>query len=122
MPPPSPDRRRLLVSSAIALLGGPTVFISACDSGSTAPTPPTPPPDRLGSISLNHGHLAIITAAQVLAGGALQLEIQGESTTHGHALDLTADEVTRIRRNEAVTVLSAAGWEDKHAHWVTFNA
>jgi hypothetical protein len=62
----------------------------------------------------------VITAAQLMAGGALQLEIQGESI-HGHTLDLTADEVARIRRNEAVTVLSAPGWEDKHAHWVTFN-
>ena len=55
-----------------------------------------------------------------MAGGALQLEIMGESI-HGHTLDLTADEVARIGRNQAVTALSAAGWEDKHAHWVTFN-
>jgi hypothetical protein len=116
----SPDRRRLLVASAFALLGGPSVFISACDSGSMAPTPSTPPPNREGSISLNHGHRAVITAAQIMAGGALQLEIMGESI-HGHTLDLTADEVARIGRNQAVTVFSAAGWEDKHAHWVTFN-
>jgi hypothetical protein len=68
---------------------------------------------------VNHGHRAVVTAAQVAAGGAVRIEIQGESM-HGHALDLSADDLARIRRGEVVTVLSAPGWEDKHDHRVTF--
>jgi hypothetical protein len=96
------------------------VLVSACD-GSGQPAGPEPPADLVGTISLNHGHNAVITAAQLAAGGALKLEIQGASI-HGHALELSADEVTRIRRGEVVSLLSAAGWEDKHDHRVTFNA
>jgi hypothetical protein len=110
------DRRRFL---AEVTLVGTSVVLSAC--GSDAPTVPAAPEGRVGTISLNHGHRAVITAAALQAGGALTLEIQGESI-HGHALELTGDEVARIRRNEAVTVPSAPGWEDKHIHFVTFNA
>ena len=75
----------------------------------------------MGTISLNHGHEAIVTAARLTAGVGFTLEIQG-SSGHGHALELSADEVARIRRGEVVSVLSAPGWEDKHDHRVTFNA
>ncbi len=74
----------------------------------------------MGTISLNHGHEAVVTAVQLAAGGGLRLEIQGASA-HGHALDLTADDVVRIRRGETVSLLSAPGWEDKHDHRVVFN-
>lgn len=96
------------------------MLVSGCDGGKQ-PVGPEPPADRVGTISLNHGHTAVITVAQLVAGGALKLEIQG-SSIHGHALELSADEVGRIRRGEIVSVLSAAGWEDKHDHRVTFNA
>jgi hypothetical protein len=74
----------------------------------------------VGFISLNHGHEAIVTVARLASGVGFTLEIQG-SSAHGHAVELTADDVVRIRRGEVVAILSAAGWEDKHDHWVTFN-
>jgi hypothetical protein len=117
---PAPNRRRFVSLGAATLFGGASVLVSACD-GSEPPAGPEPPADRVGTISLNHGHVAVVTAAQLDAGGALKLEIQG-SSIHGHALELSADEVARIRRGEIVSVLSAAGWEDKHDHRVTFNA
>jgi len=112
------DRRRFLAQGTLALVGT-GIVVSAC--GSDVPTVPAAPEGEVGTISLNHGHRAVITAAQLMTAGAMQLEIQGESTTHGHALDLTADEVARIRRGEVVTAPSAPGWEDKHIHFVTFN-
>jgi hypothetical protein len=105
--------------SAAALLGGATLLVSAC--ASEAPTTPETPEDEVGAIALTHGHRAVVTAAQLAAGGALRIEIKGESI-HGHALDLLPDDLARIRRGEAVTVLSAPGWEDKHDHRVTFNS
>jgi hypothetical protein len=109
--------RRLFVS--LGVLGGVSVLVSSC-GGDDQPSGPDPPGDEVGTISLNHGHQAVVTAAQLNAGAALKLEIQG-SSIHGHPLELSADEVARIRRGEVVSVLSAAGWEDKHDHRVTFN-
>ncbi len=77
-------------------------------------------PDKEGSVASNHGHRAIITAAQLQAGGALLLEIQGQST-QGHTLTLTAERVSRIRAGERVSQFSSDGFDDKHDHVVTFN-
>jgi hypothetical protein len=112
------DRRYFLTGTAAALLGGASVIVSAC--GSTPPTGPPPPDDRAGTISLNHGHEAIVTVARLAAGAGFTLEIQG-SSAHGHAVELSAADLARIRRGEVVRILSTAGWEDKHDHWVTFN-
>jgi hypothetical protein len=119
MVPRSARARRRFLAESGAFLAGTSVLVSACSSGE--PTSPTPAEDRLGTIALNHGHVAVITAAQLAAGGPLRLEIQGASP-HGHAVELSADAVARIRRSEVVSVLSSAGWEDKHDHRVTFNA
>jgi hypothetical protein len=112
------DRRRFLALSAAALVGGTGLAASAC--GSPTPAGPAGPEGESGSISLNHGHAATLTAAQLQAGTALVLEIQGASI-HGHTVELTADDVARIRRGETVSLLSSAGWEDKHDHRVVFN-
>jgi hypothetical protein len=118
---PGSDRRRFLTEAAAVVVGSGSVLVSACvGAPPTTPEPP-PPQDRVGTISLNHGHEAILTAARLGAGAAFTLEIQG-SSAHGHAVELTAEDVARIQRGEVVSVLSAAGWEDKHDHRVTFNA
>jgi hypothetical protein len=78
------------------------------------------PADAVGSISLNHGHEAVVTAGQLLAGGALRLDITGRST-HAHSLDLTADDVLRIRSGERVSRHASDGFDDKHDHLLTFN-
>jgi hypothetical protein len=78
------------------------------------------PRDAEGSITLNHGHRAVITAAQLAAGGGLTMDIRGDST-HSHFLTLTADEVRRIGAAERVSQHSSDGFDDKHDHVVTFN-
>jgi hypothetical protein len=53
---------------------------------SPAPSPTATPSsvtDKNGTISANHGHVARVTAAQQLAGGALLLDISG-SAGHPH--------------------------------------
>jgi hypothetical protein len=112
-------RRVFLTEAAAAVLGVTSVVVSSCST--PAPTAPAAPEDREGAIDLNHGHVARVTAERLAAVLGFTLEIQGASI-HGHALELTADDVARIRGGERVTVLSAAGWEDKHDHRVTFNA
>ncbi|HEX9094084.1 MAG TPA: hypothetical protein VF902_08890, partial [Coriobacteriia bacterium] len=81
-------RRQFTVASAMAILSGVAITItSACGGSSSSPsapsTPaptPTPTPaaaDKAGVISDNHGHSAVITGAQLTAGGALSLDIRG---------------------------------------------
>ena len=124
------DRRQFTLASAMALLSGVAITItSACGGGSSpsapstpAPTPaPTPTPaaaDKVGAISDNHGHSAVITGAQLTAGGALSLDIQG-TATHTHTVSLSAAEITSIAGNQRVAKSSSttAG----HDHTVTFN-
>ena len=123
-------RRRFTIDAALAALGGATLTIACGDSGPTTPSPtapsqvpPTPtglqPGDRAGTVSSNTGHQAVITAAQLSAGGALTLDITGTSD-HPHSLSLTAAEVGQIaagqRLEKDCTVVFS------HTHRVTFNA
>jgi hypothetical protein len=63
-------------------------------------------------------HSAVITAAQLAAGGALVLNIQG-TATHNHTVELSADEVLAIRDGRQVQ--KASSTELLHAHSVVFN-
>jgi outer membrane biosynthesis protein TonB len=85
------------------------------------PTPsPTPSPvsDKTGSITSNHGHAARITAAQLTAGGTLQLDITG-SASHPHTVQLSAGEVMDVAENRRVSKESST--DAAHSHTVTFN-
>jgi hypothetical protein len=87
------------------------------------PTPaPTPTPaasgDKTGTISSNHGHSAVITAAQLTAAGALKLDITG-SASHPHSVELTAAEVTAIAGGTKTSKESST--DASHSHTVTFN-
>lgn len=126
------DRRRISVAAALALLGGATITIGGCGGGggtsgpSAAPAPPatpppaTPPPataELTGQVS-EPEHRAVITAAELAAGGALTLDIRG-TATHTHTVSLTADEVKAIARGEHVQ--EASTLEFQHYHIVKFN-
>lgn len=117
-------RREISVQAALALLGGATITLMGCggSSGGSDPTPtpsPTPVPDKSAtSISANHGHTAVITSAQLTAGGGLSLSIQGTSA-HDHTFDLTGAEVVQIREGTAVTKTSALVFG--HTHDIRFN-
>ena len=92
------SRREFTVASALALLGGATITVGGCGGGSGNRT----------------------TAAQLSAGGAASLDLQTGSSGHRHTVDLTADDVMRIRTGNAVTRESTEA--DLHRHMVSFVA
>ena len=119
------DRRAFNVAWAYALLGGAAITITSCggDESPTTPAPnatPTPAAstDKEGAVSNNHGHRAVITAAQLTAGGALEFNIQ-DVGTHGHMLSLEASEVVNIRNGQRVSKTTSS--TNNHMHTVTFN-
>lgn len=117
------DRREFTVASALAMLTGVVITISGCGSSSSpaSPTTPTPTPgpgDKVGSISGNHGHSAIITGATLTAGGTLALDIHG-TADHAHTVNLTGADLTSISANQRVSKESTN--DSGHSHTVTFN-
>jgi hypothetical protein len=117
-------RRDFTAQGIMLLLAGVTVSIADAACGSSSPTSPsaggtpTPAADVSGSVSDNHGHIATITGAQITAGNAVTLNIQGNAT-HNHTVDLTAAEVVQAGQKQKVSKSSSntAG----HDHTVTFN-
>jgi hypothetical protein len=115
------DRRKFGADMARVLMGGAALVISGCGSDSiSSPSAPTlaPATDALGTVSSNHNHVAVISAAQLNASGGLDLDIKGTSG-HGHMISLTALEVNSIRRGNRLEKMSTG---TGHTHLVTFNA
>jgi hypothetical protein len=109
-------RREFTLESALAILSAATITISCGDDKpSTSPTPAT---DKNGTVSENHGHVAVITAAQLTSPTTIALSIQGQAT-HNHTVDLTANEVSSIATNVRVAKVSST--DNFHSHTVTFN-
>jgi len=117
------DRREFTVAAMLAMLGGVSITISACGKAGSSPlapsTPSTPEPvaDRTGTISNNHGHVAVITGAQLTAASTLALSIQG-TASHNHMLELSSEEIGQIRAGQTFTKESTG---TGHKHMVTFN-
>ena len=117
-------RRDFTVSSALALLSGVAITITGCsDSGgptTPAPTVTTPPTssDATGTVGTNHGHTAVVTAAQLTSGATLILDITGTSS-HPHTTELTPADLDQIAAGTRVTKTSSV--DDAHDHLVTFN-
>lgn len=114
------DRREFTLRSLLAMLGGVTITISGCGGGGS-PTQPNPQPssgDKVGNVSVNHGHTAIIRAAELSAGGALTLAIRG-TADHPHTVQLSAADVAAIAAGQRVG--RASSEDDFHTHTVTFN-
>ena len=81
-------RRDFTVGALLAMLGGVSITISACGgkagsfpSSPSAPSTPAPVADMAGVISNNHGHVAVITGAQLTAASTLALSIQARRAT-----------------------------------------
>jgi hypothetical protein len=62
----------------------------------------------------------VITKANLDAGGAIDLDIQG-AANHTHTLSLTAAEVADIKAKNMVMKFSSDGGTDPHNHMVMFN-
>ena len=113
-------RRDFTLKSALAILAGVVITIDGC--GGSSPAAPTPSPtttggDIQGSISANHGHVATITSAQLTAGNAVSLNIQGNAT-HPHTVDVSQAELRTLQGRQAVTKESTNN--SGHQHTVTF--
>ena len=119
------DRREFTRLSLLSMLSGVAITISGCGGGgsSNGPTPATTlgSGDKAGFISANHGHAVSITAAQMTAGGQITLTLQGTAgvAEHIHTVDLSAAEVVAIRGGAQVA--KASSTQDAHQHTVSFN-
>ncbi len=115
------DRREFTLAAMLAVLGGVSITISGCDSSSSPAMPSAPATqpvtDKNGVIANNHGHVAMITSAQLISGGALLLNLQG-TASHNHTLELSTDEVAQIRDGRTVARQCTG---TSHTHMVTFN-
>ena len=79
-------RREFSRQAVVAILSAATITIVDCGGGGSSPAPtPTPPPggggggggggDVAGVVSANHGHTAVVTAAEITAANAVNLDI-----------------------------------------------
>jgi hypothetical protein len=129
------SRREFSVAAALAALSGVAITITACGGGGgggESPTGASGAPgyndgsttsgsasgDKVGTISANHGHSAVITAAQLTAAGALKLDIKG-AADHPHTVELSAAEVVAIAGGARTSKESST--DASHSHTVTFN-
>lgn len=118
------SRREFTRESVLAMLAGVAITISGCSSNDS-PTAPsqnaggsTSAQDVSGVVSANHGHIATVTAVQITAAGAVNLDIMG-TATHTHTVSLTASQVQQIGSRQRVVVTSTT--DAGHDHTVTFN-
>ena len=115
------DRREFTVAALLAMLGGVSITISGCGGASpSSPTTPSttqPVADKNGAIANNHGHVAVITSAQLTAANTLSLNLQG-TASHNHVLELSAAEVMQVRDGQTLA-RECSG--TSHTHMVTFN-
>lgn len=116
------DRREFTLEAALAVLSGVAITISGCGGGGSSPSNPNPipstPGDKVGAVGSNHGHMAVITAAQLSAAGAIAIQIRGQAN-HPHSVSLSSADITAIAGGQRVSRESSN--DDAHTHTVTFN-
>ena len=115
-------RREFTLDTALALLAGCAITISYGCGSSTSPTPVTPLADVTGVISANHNHSAVITGAQITAGSALTLNVQG-TAAHNHTVAITQADLTALKNRQNVARESSTDLSNtfgNHSHTVTF--
>lgn len=111
-------RREFNLEWAMAILSAATITISGCSSSNNSPTNPTQPGDKQGTVSANHGHVALVRADQLNSGNAIAVDIRGQAT-HPHLIELTVSQLMTIGSGGRVSVVSST--DDGHSHTVTFN-
>jgi hypothetical protein len=128
------SRREFSVAAVLAALSGVAITVSSCGGGGS-PTGGsggtgasggdgyggdggTSSGAKTGVVSSNHGHRAVIVAAQLSAAAEIALDIRGDSD-HPHAVMLTAAEVGSIAASQRVSKESSS--DAGHSHTVTFN-
>ena len=82
---------------ALGLLGaGGALCASGCLPTETA-SAPDGPADVSATIATNHGHVAVVTGAELLAGRSVVLDIRGSAQSHTHRVDLSSEQLAAIR-------------------------
>lgn len=111
-------RRTFLGTAAAALFAGALIQITGCSTDDKEDAAPAG--NLNGSISDNHPspHKAVITKAQIDAGGAVTLDIKG-AAGHTHTVTFTADQVADIKSGAMAMALSTS--TEAHQHTVMFN-
>jgi hypothetical protein len=105
-------------------LGVPILVSAACSSDDDPSTPP-PPPDQdclangtVSSIDSNHGHLLVVSKADVDAETEKTYAIQG-SSPHNHQVTISAAQFQQLKSNTSVSVTSGAGGGHSHSVMVS---
>jgi hypothetical protein len=115
-------RRNFTLEAALALLAGCVITISdACGNSDPAPNNPTPV-DINGVVSSNHGHTAVVMGAQITAGNAITLSIQG-TAAHNHTLSLSQADLQTLKNRQQVSKDSSndvSAIFGPHLHTVSF--
>jgi hypothetical protein len=115
------DRREFTLEAALAVLSSATITISGCGGGYSSdpnPVPSAGPGDKTGSVASNHGHTAVITAAELAGAAAITISIRGQAN-HTHTVTYSAADVAAIAAGQRISRESTSG--DAHTHTVTFN-
>jgi len=110
-------RRVFTLDAALALLAGCVITITEACSSSNPTTPSPASGDINGSISDNHGHTAVVTAAQITAANAVTLNIQGMAT-HNHTVALSQADLQTLSNRQPVSRDSSN--DVGHLHTVRF--
>jgi hypothetical protein len=116
------DRREFTLQAAMAILAGCTITVAEGCGSSYSSMPPSPSPqlapsDVNGSVSANHGHIAVIKTADITAGNAIALDIQG-TATHPHTVQISQADLASLKNKQAVSRDSTNN--NDHMHTVTF--
>ena len=115
------DRREFIGAAAAALFAGVLIQITGCTTDDKTESNHVPAGSVVGFISDNHAdtpHKAVITKAQLDAGGGITLDIQG-AAPHTHTLTLSADEMATIKAGNHV--MGTTTTTEKHSHTVMLN-
>ena len=119
-------RREFTLEAALAILAGCIITITdACGSSSSTTSPSSTTAaaaDITGVIGTNHGHAGVIAGAQITAGNAVALNIQG-TAAHPHTVSLTQADMTTLKNRQTVSTTSstdASATFGLHSHSVTF--
>jgi hypothetical protein len=115
-------RRHFTLQAALAVLAGCVITISDACSNDSPTTPSPSATDITGNISANHGHTAVVTAAQITATTAFSFSIQG-TATHPHTLALSQTDLQTLKNRQAITRDSSndvSATFGPHMHSVTF--
>jgi hypothetical protein len=107
------SRRKFLKLTVVLGAGG---LVMACGEGAAEGGNCTQNGAKAGAISSNHGHRAIVPAADINANAPKTYSIQGTSN-HDHTLSLTAEQLAQLAQGQSVTVTSST--DASHAHTVT---